>query len=85
VPGWGPDLGLASAFEPLLRGRSGLATWRPPIIVLLTSADHLDRLTFVVGLEGGRPAHAQPRVQQDTLESCGAVTHGAATRNRLLP
>src|SRR5262245_1191180 len=50
VTGWGPDLGLASAFEPLWRGLSGLATWRPHIIWLITSAAHLDRLTLVVVL-----------------------------------
>ena len=50
VTGLGPDVGLASAFEPLLRGLSGLATWRPHIIWLITSAAHLDRLTFVVVL-----------------------------------
>ena len=85
VTGLGPDLGLAGAFEPLLRGLPGLATGRLPVIVLIPSAEHLDRLTCVVVLWSVRPAHAQDRVPKATLESCGALTHGAETRTSLFP
>jgi hypothetical protein len=81
----GPDLRLAGAFEPLLRGLSGLTTWRPHVIVLGTSADDLDGLTLAVILRGIRPAHAQHRVQKETLESCGAIADGSEARNRLFP
>src|SRR5919201_2387860 len=80
---WGPDLGLAGAFEPLLRGLSGLATGRPHVILLIPSADHLDRLPLVVVLWGVWPAHAQHRVHKEPLESCSAITDGTKTCHSL--
>jgi hypothetical protein len=85
LTGVGPDWGLAGAFAPRWRCLSGLAPWRPPVRLLLPSAEHLDGLTLAVVLRGGRPAPPPPGMDKEALESCGALADGSETSHGGLP
>src|SRR5215468_163192 len=85
LTGLGPDLGLASASEPLLRGFSWPAAWRPHIILLVPYPQHLDGAPLAIVLWGVWPAHTQDSVHKEALEPCGTVADRSETRHGVFP
>jgi len=84
-PGVRPDLRLPSPFAPCLRGLPRLPTWRPHIILLGTSPQHVHRLTRAVCLWGVVPAYPQDRLQKEALEPCAAGADGPSAGDGLCP
>jgi hypothetical protein len=85
LTGWGPDWRRSGASETLLRCCSWPAPWRPHLILLVPSPQHLDWTPLGGVLRGVWPAPTQDSVSQAALEPGGTVAAGAKPRQSRLP